>query len=85
MKNFDDVNGIIIGGFSCKVVLFDPNGCSQISKIVPADSDFKAIAEDMKEKVLDVRLGNGKRMKDCPSMINQLHGQGEWQLKMFNF
>lgn len=85
MNTFEDVNGIVVGGFSCKVTLINPKGCPEGSRIVPADSDFKIIGASMKEEVLSIKLGNGQLLKDCPSCVKDLHGEGAWSLQIRNF
>lgn len=85
MKTFEDVNGIVVGGFSCKVTLIDPKGRPEGSKIVPSNSDFKSIADSMKMEVLSKKLGDGKLLKDYPDLIRSLHGVGDWSLQIRDF
>lgn len=84
MKTFEDVNGIIVGGFSCKVCLIDPEGSIVDYKIVPDSADFKSIADDMKFKILSEKLGNGQLLRDRPDLIRSLHGVGKWELKIIS-
>jgi hypothetical protein len=84
MKNFENVNGTVIGGYSCKVCLIDPSGCIVNYKIVSNDVDFVNIADNMKEQALAEKLGNGQLLRDRPDLIQSLHGTGDWTLKIID-
>jgi hypothetical protein len=84
MKNFDDVNGTIIGDILHKIALVAPNGKEQIKNNVDNEFDAKEWAENEKNRLLSEPCGNGKSLSSYPDIVEQIYGKGEWSLRIYD-
>jgi hypothetical protein len=83
MKNFDDVNGIIIGGDAQLVGLVAPNGKEQIKKYIDSNIDPKQWGVTIKNELLSEPCGTGNPLSFYPDIVESIYGSGEWSVRVY--
>ena len=78
MRDYEEVNGIIIGGEYQLVKLIAPNGGIQCKQYIPINQCPIEWAKNEIACLKSERCGNGKPISEYPDIFKQIYGDGDF-------
>ena len=80
----DDVNGVIVGGFSRKVALIAPNGKLCIDGKIDAGDDPEEWGKNQLDEIKDQKCGDGKSLSFHKQIFEGIYGKGDFSMRIYD-
>ena len=80
----DEVNGVVIGGYSKRVALFSPNGGKHGVEWIGEEDDAAAWGKAKRAECMARICGDGKPVSAHPDLCRASFGEGDWEVRVYD-